>query len=57
MKLVQLGDRVVLKQMEAEDAEMKASQESVEPNTGEVVGQEVTPKKRTRRTRKERTNE
>lgn len=47
-----------VKKAEAEDAEMKASQESVEPNTGEVIGQEVeAPKKRTRRTRKERNNE
>lgn len=44
-----------VKKAEAEDAEMKASQESVEPNTGEVIGQEVeAPKKRTRRVRKER---
>lgn len=44
-----------VKKAEAEDAEMKASQESIEPNTGEVIGQEVeAPKKRTRRVRKER---
>ena len=43
-------------QAEAEDAEMKAAQESVEPNTGEVIGQEVTPEKKTR-VRKRRTTE
>ena len=41
-------------QAEAEDAEMKAAQESVEPNTGEVIGQEEPAKPRTR-TRKRRT--